>query len=331
MSEILSQNEIDALLSALQSGEVDVESIRHEETAKKIRVYDFRRPSKISKDQLYTFEVIYENFCRLLTTLLSGILRTRVVAKVGSVDQVTYEEFIRSIPNPTILNVFSMDSLEGKGILEINPVIGFSIIDRLFGGPGLSTVKGRPLTEIEKSVMERISEKVLSLFKEPWSSLLETDAYLESIEINPQFTQVLSPLEMVIIITINTQIGETEGFMNICLPCLMLEPISTKLNTKFWFISSVKQQSEDKTLRLKSVVEKTVVPVSVVLGRSKLSVMDLLELQVGDVINLEGKKDSEVAVYVESRLKYFGKPGLAGNKVAVCITKLYQEGSVDDE
>ena len=281
MSEILSQNEIDALLSALQSGEVDVETIRHEESAKKIRVYDFRRPSKFSKDQLYTLEVIYENFCRLLTTMLSGNLRTRVTAKVASVDQVTYEEFIRSIPNPTILNVFSMESLEGKGILEINPIIGFSIIDRLFGGPGLSTVKGRPLTDIEKSVMERISEKTLSLFKEAWSSLFETDAYLESIEINPQFTQVLSPQEMVIIITINTKISETEGFINICLPCLMLERVSTKLNTKFWFSSTVKQRSEDRALYLKNVVEKTSLPISVVLGKTTLSVLDLLELQVG--------------------------------------------------
>jgi len=331
VSEILSQNEIDALLSALQSGEVDVETIRHEETAKKIRVYDFRRPSKFSKDQLYTIEVIYENFSRLLTTLLSGSLRTRVQAKVASVDQVTYEEFIRSIPNPSILNIFSMSAMEGKGIFEINPVIGFSIIDRLFGGPGLSTVRGRPLTEIEKNVMEKISEKILSLFTEAWSSLLDTEAFLENIEINPQFTQVLSPLEMVIIITINTQIGETEGFINICLPCLMLEPISAKLNTKFWFSSSVRALSEDKTAYVKSVVERTKLPVSVVLGKNTLSVLDLLELQVGDVINLERDKKDEVEVYVESRLKFFAKPGLSGNKVAVQITKLQQEGSVDDE
>lgn len=331
MSEILSQSEIDALLSALQSGEVDVEAIRHEENTKKIRTYDFRRPNKFSKDQLYTIEVLYDNFCRLLTTFLSGTLRSRVLAKVASVDQVTYEEFIRSVPNPTILNIFSIPPLEGKGILEINPIIGFSIIDRLFGGPGLSTVKGRPLTEIERNVMERIAEKILSLFRESWISLIEVDSFLENMEINPQFTQILSPLEMVVIITIDTQIGDTEGFINICLPCLMLEPVSSKLNTKFWFTSTLRTSGEDKSIHLQKVVEKTTLPMSVVIGKNILSVKDLLELQVGDVINLEHKKNDEVNVYVGSRLKFRGKPGQLGSNLAVRITSVQQEGSEDDE
>jgi flagellar motor switch protein FliM len=331
VSEVLSQSEIDALLSALQSGEVDVDTIRHEESSKKVRAYDFRRPSKFSKDQLYTLEVIYENFSRLLTTFLSGNLRSRVLAKVVSVDQITYEEFIRSIPNPTIINIFSMEPLEGKGILEINPIIGFSIIDRLFGGPGLSTMKGRPLTEIERSVMEKLSEKMFSLFQESWVSLMDVEAFLESIEINPQFTQVVSPLEMVIIITINVEIAETEGLINICLPCLMLEPVSDKLNTKFWFSNAVKAVNEDSARSLKKVIEKTALPVAAVLGKNSISVGELLGLQVGDVINLESHTDSDIEVYVESKLKYYAKPGLLGNKLAVQISNVLMEGSDDYE
>ncbi len=331
MSEILSQSEIDALLSALQSGEVDVEAIREEQNTKKIRVYDFRRPNKFSKDQLNTIEVIYENFCRLLTTLLSGSLRTRVMVKVASVEQVTYEEFTRSIPNPTILNIFSLPPLEGKAILEINPVIGFSIIDRLFGGPGFSTIKGRPLTEIEKNVMERIAEKILSLFTETWASLVHVDAFLENIEINPQFTQIVSPLEMVVIITLNTQIGETEGLINICLPCLMLETLSGKLNTKFWFTTNIKTQHQDSSKVIQQVVEKARIPLTAVLGKTTLTVKELLELQVGDVIDLERKKDSEIEIYAGSRLKFYGKPGLLGSKLAVQISRIQQEGSEDNE
>lgn len=331
MSDILSQSEIDALLNALQSGEVDVEAIRKEEATKKIRIYDFRRPSKFSKDQLYTIEVLYDNFCRLLTTMLSGSLRSRVIAKVASVDQVTYEEFIRSVPNPAILMVFSLEPLEGKGMMEISPVIGFSIIDRLFGGPGLSTIKGRPLTEIEKSVMERIGEKILALFKESWNSLMDIEAFLDSIEINPQFTQFLAPLEMVIIITINTQLGDTEGFINICLPCLMLESISEKLNTKFWFSNTMREANEDNSTFLRSVVEKTVLPLSVLLGKNTLTVRDLLELQIGDVINLEQPVDRDVEIYVGSKLKYLGKPGLFSNKLAVKINQTCNEGSDDNE
>jgi flagellar motor switch protein FliM len=331
VSEVLSQSEIDALLSALQSGEVDVEAIREEQNTKKIRVYDFRRPNKFSKDQLNTIEVIYDNFCRLLTTLLSGSLRTRVMVKVASVEQVTYEEFTRSIPNPTILNIFSLPPLEGKAILEINPVIGFSIIDRLFGGPGFSTIKGRPLTEIEKTVMERIVEKILSLFTETWASLIHVDAFLENIEINPQFTQIVSPLEMVVIITLNTQIGETEGLINICLPCLMLETLSGKLNTKFWFTTNIKAQHEDNSKFIQQVVEKARIPLTAVLGKTSLTVKELLELQVGDVIDLERKKDSEIEIYAGSRLKFYGKPGLLGSKLAVQINRIQEEGSEDNE
>lgn len=331
MSEILSQTEIDALLSALQSGEVDVEAIKHEENMKKIRNYDFRRPNKFSKDQLNTIEVIYENFCRLLTTFLSGTLRNRVIAKVASVDQVTYDEFVRSIPNPTILNVFSMEPLEGKGILELNPIIGFSMIDRLLGGPGLGTLKGRTLTEIERSVTERTVEKILFFFGDAWKSLLEIETVLESIEINPQFTQIVSPREMVVIIAIEIKIGDTEGFINICLPCLMLEPIAMKLNTKFWFASSTRHTPEDKSEYVKRVIKKTFLPLSVSLEKNSITVRELLGLQVGDVIELEHKKNQDVEIYVGPHLKYYGAPGLMGNnKMAVRINKLYQEEGSED-
>lgn len=332
MSEILSQTEIDALLSALQSGEVDLEAIKHDENSKKIRIYDFRRPNKFSKDQLNTLEVIYDNFCRLLTTYLSATLRSRIITKVASVDQVTYEEFIRSTPNPTILNVFSIPPLDGKGILEINPVIGFSIIDRLFGGPGLSTIKGRPLTEIEKSVMERISERILSLFREAWGSLSEMNAILDTIEINPQFTQIVAPLEMVVIITINIKIGDTEGFINICIPCLMLEPIAMKLNTKFWFTSTISKVSlEDRSKQVKKIIEKTYLPFSAIIGTNTISVQDFLDLQVGDVITLEQHKDRDIEVLVGSNRKFKAKPGLINNKIAIQITKVYQEGNEENE
>jgi len=160
VAEVLSQSEIDALLNALQSGEIDAESIKQEESEKKVRVYDFRRPNKFSKDQLNTIEVIIENYCRLLTTFLSGQLRARVQCKVASVEQLTYDEFVRSIPNPTILNIFGLKPFEGKAILEINPHIVFYIIDRLFGGPGTSNIKGRPLTEIEQNIVIKTVKKI---------------------------------------------------------------------------------------------------------------------------------------------------------------------------
>jgi len=215
VAEVLSQSEIDALLNALQSGEIDAESIKQEESEKKVRVYDFRRPNKFSKDQLNTIEVIIENYCRLLTTFLSGQLRARVQCKVASVEQLTYDEFVRSIPNPTILNIFGLKPFEGKAILEINPHIVFYIIDRLFGGPGTSNIKGRPLTEIEQNIVIKTVKKMLNFFTEAWKSLIDLNPEFDNLETNPSFTQIVSPTEMVVLITLDMHLGETEGFMNI--------------------------------------------------------------------------------------------------------------------
>lgn len=331
MSEILSQSEIDVLLSAMQSGSVDLENIVHEKDGKNIRTYNFRRPNKFSKEQLNAIQIIYDNFCILLTTLFSGILRTRVTAKVSSVDQVTYEEFSSSLSNPTIMSIFSLPPLEGKGIIELTPVIGFSIIDRLFGGPGVSTFKGRQLTEIEKNVFEKIIEKVLSLFNESWRNLHPVTAISEAIETNPQFAQIVASTEMVLLIGIDIKMGEVEGLINICLPCLMLEDIADKLNKKFRFASGSSPNSEKHSVYIQKAIEKTVIPLTVVLGRNTITVKELLELQAGDVIPLEAKANGEVEVFVGQARKYFGKPGLVGNKIAVKIDKVESEGGSNYE
>jgi len=326
MGEILSQHEIDSLLTAMSSGEVEME-VNQEVNGRNVKKYDFRRPNKFSKDQLNTIELIYDDFCRTFSTLLSGLLRSKVDAKLGSVMQCTYEDFLQTIPNPTILNVFSLAPLEGKGIMEMNPVIAFSIIDRLFGGPGLSTVDGRPITEIEKNVIQRISEKILLLYKDAWSICYEINPFLEVIETNPQLAQVVSSLEMVVIITINIKIGETEDFMNICLPCLMLEPIADKLNTRFWFAGTSASSVKDYSQHLQRVVETTDIPLTVVLGNNTIKIRDLLELQSGDVIPLDKPKDAAAELYLGSKLKFYGQLGQVGNKIAFRINKACNEGS----
>jgi len=326
MGEILSQHEIDSLLSAMSSGEVEIDG-NQEVNGRTVKKYDFRRPNKFSKDQLNTIELIYDDFCRSFSTLLSGLLRSKVDAKLGSVMQCTYDDFLQTIPNPTILNVFSLGPLEGKGIMEMNPVIAFSIIDRLFGGPGLSTFDGRPITDIEKNVILRISEKGLLLFKDAWSICYDINPYLEVIETNPQLAQVVSPLEMVVIITINIKIGETEDFINICLPCLMLEPIADKLNTKFWFAGSSASFAKDYSQYLRHVVETTDIPLTVVLGNNTVKIRDLLELQSGDVIPLDKPKDADAELYLGTKLKFYGQLGQIGNKLAIKINKACNEGS----
>ena len=150
MNEILSQDEIDQLLSAISSGQSDVDDYKPVSDTRKIKIYDFKRPDKFSKEQIRTVQIMHETFARLTTTSLSAQLRSLVHVHVATVDQLTYEEFIRSIPTPTTLAVINMDPLKGNAVLEIDPAITFSMIDRLFGGTGAVTGnKSRDLTDIE--------------------------------------------------------------------------------------------------------------------------------------------------------------------------------------
>lgn len=325
MAEVLSQSEIDALLNALSTGELDAETIKEEENTKKIREYDFRRPNKFSKDQLNTIAVISDNYCRLITTYLSAQLRTRATIKVASVEQMTYDEFIRSIPNPTILSVFGLEPLEGKAIYEINPNLVFYLIDRLFGGPGVDNVKARPLTEIEQQVVIKSINKMLLSFKEAWSNIIELAPKLDVLETNPSFTQIISPTEMVVLVTIEAKLGETEGFMNICLPCIVLEPIANKLNATFWYGSSAKEQTTEHLRSLKEKIRKSKVPIVAEIGRSKVALHDLLDLQIGDVVTLDRKKDESIDILIGSKVKFKARVGLSGSRLAVQITGTVQE------
>lgn len=201
MTEILSQDEIDALLSAISSGEVSESDYASVSEQKKVKIYDFKRPDKFSKDQIRTLQMMHETFARLATTGLSAQLRALVSVHVASVDQLTYEEFIRSIPNPTTLAVINMDPLRGSAILEIDPSISFTIIDRLFGGKGEQAKISRELSEIEMSVMEGIIVRILGNMRESWSTVIDLRPRLGNIETNPQFAQVVPPNDMVVLIT----------------------------------------------------------------------------------------------------------------------------------
>ncbi|MCW2277933.1 flagellar motor switch protein FliM [Heliophilum fasciatum] len=332
MAEVLSQAEIDALLAALASGDVTADEAKQEELASKIRMYDFKRPNKFSKDQIHTLQVIYENYCRSLTTYFSANLRTLVQISVMSVDQLTYEEFIRSIPNPTIINIFTMAPLDGNGIMEINPNIAFSIIERLFGGLGQAPEKIRALTEIEQSVFQRTTRRMLDNFTEAWENIARVKARLELIETNPQFIQIVAPTEMVVLITISCKIGGVEGLMNICLPYILLEPIINKLSAHFWFSNTGKERTPEQLEVLRNRLERAAIPLSVLLGRTTLTIGELLDLQKGDVIQLDNRADQELEILIGQRPKYRGRPGTFGAKMGIQIVSTLSEGvELDDE
>jgi len=249
MTEILSQDEIDALLTAISTGEVDTTDYTATKEQRKVKIYDFRRPDKFSKDQIRTLQMMHETFARLTTTALSAQLRALVSVHVASVDQLTYEEFIRSIPNPTTLAVINMDPLKGSAVLEIDPSITFTIIDKLFGGRGEQTKISRELTDIEQSVMEGIIVRILGNLREAWSNVIDLRPRLGNIETNPQFAQIVPPNDMVVLITLETKIGEVEGMTNLCIPYITIEPVISKLSAQYWY-SSIRKGATDENMVL---------------------------------------------------------------------------------
>ena len=230
MSDVLSQNEIDNLLKALSTGELDIDEAKSDE--KQVKNYDFARPAKFSKEHLRTLEIIFEHFARLLATNLPAYLRKSVSVDVVNSEVVIYSEFSNALSNPVLLGVISMNPLVGNCIMEMASNLGYSIIDRLLGGPGASIDKQREYSEIELTILERIFAICVNLLQEPWESVVKISPRIERIETNSQFAQIISPSETIAIITLNIKIGDVEGLMNICLPFDTLEPIIDKLNTK---------------------------------------------------------------------------------------------------
>ncbi len=325
----MSQSEIDALLNALNTGELDVEEIQEEDENKKIRKYDFRNPQKISKDQLRTLEVIHENFGRYVQTFLTGYLRYPAKINLLTVDQFAYSEFSNALSNPAFLCLIDFSPLEGQILLDISTNIIYTIIDRLLGGDGLEKQEIRAFTEIELSLIKKMMEKIVLDFVESWSNVVELNPSLEKIESNPQFAQIVPPTETIALITMNIEIGGVEGLMNVCLPYILLEPIMDKLNTRLWFTASKKEKTHDELRIIRERILTTVVPMVAELGTTTISIKDILSLQSGDVIKLD--KSEAIPIRVGSNIKFIGQVGTSKNKMAVRISEVVKEGETDND
>ncbi|MBU5437698.1 flagellar motor switch protein FliM [Tissierella sp. MSJ-40] len=330
MSEVLSQNEIDALLQALNSGEVDVEEIQEVESSKKIKKYDFKNPQKIAKDQLRTLEIIHENFGRLLQTFLSGYLRSPVKVSILTVDQFAYSEFSNAISNPAFLSIIDFAPLNGQVLIDMSTNVVYTIIDRLLGGDGTNKQEIRGFTEIELSLLKSMMQKVMADLKEAWSNVVDLKPYLEKIETNPQFAQIVPPNETIALVTMNIEVGSTEGMLNICIPYIVLEPILDKLSTKFWFSTNTKEYSEIEQKAIRERMLATKVPLIAELGSTVVPVKDILNLQLGDVIKLNVNNKELVGIKVGSNVKFLGQAGVSNKKMAVKIAEVVKEGENDN-
>jgi flagellar motor switch protein FliM len=326
----LSQSEIDSLLSALTSGSVDLDSMTRDSGEYKIKVYDFKRPDKFSKDQLRAIQMIHESFARQITTVMSTLIRSIVSAEVASVDQLAYEEFVNSLVQPTVIGTLEMHPFNGNALIEINPNLVFAIIDRLLGGKGEFTGKARELTDIEKTVTERILMRMLELLEESWSTVVDVRFHLESMESNPFFVQICPPRDMVLLVIMKMNVGDVEGMISLCIPYFLMEPIIDKLSSQQWFVSTSRKGDEGVRDLIEKTLDQVKVPMALELGHTILSLADVYGLSAGDVIRLDELVDSAMDVRVGNYVRFKAKPGTVDGKLAGEVTEVVRVEASDE-
>ena len=326
--DVLSQNEIDSLLNALSSGSVDINPVANDSKMdewEKLKVYDFKRPDKFSKDQLRAIQMIHESFARQITTVMSTLICSIVSAEVASVEQLAYEEFVNYMVQPTVIGMIEMHPFDGNMLMEVNPNLVFAMIDRMLGGKGNFSGKARELTDIEKTVIERVLMRILELLEDSWSTVVDVRFRFESMESNPFFVQICSPTDMVLVVIMDLKVGDVEGMLSLCFPYFLMEPIIDKLSSQQWFASTSHKKDEEVQANLLTSMRHVKMPVAMELGHTVLSLADVYALQAGDVIKLDETKDSDVSVRVGNQVRFMAKPGTVDGRLAVELTQVLKQ------
>ncbi len=324
MGEVLSQSEIDNLLAALSTGELDVDQMQGNDE-KQVKDYNFSRPTKFSKEHLKTLEFIFEHYGRLISTNLPVYLRKNVQLTVASSETVTFSEFTNALSTPVILGIVNFAPLNGNIIIDLATNLGYAMLDRMLGGSGVPLERNRDFSEIELIILEKVLVMMTQLLRDPWRNVIDISPVLSRLETNPQFAQVIAPNDMIAIITLNMRIGDVEGYVNVCLPFITLEDVMDKLNTKYWFSTMQEKHDENYEDYIETMIRKVEVPVKAVLGKSMISVADFVNLQVGDCIRLNTKVDNDMDVYVGNIRKFTALPGANKDSYAVRVTSVIRE------
>ena len=319
MADVLSQSEIDALLSALSTGSLEPDELQKEEEKHKVKVYDFRSPQKFSKDHIRTLELIHDNYARIISNFLTAQLRKNVKVKIETVEQITYEEFIHSIPNPTIMTMFRMPPLTGTILFETNPQFSFQIIDVLLGGTGERNTVSKEFSDIDKNIMMQITSGMISNLKLAWEDILSVEPEVESLETNPAINQTLAPNEPVALVTFSVEMGKSNTFINICIPYLSIEKVLDKLVVQYWFQNEKDALGDEVREKIEEGLNPVEIEMSAELGCTHLTIDDFLNLSRGDIIRLDNKCTSPIKIYVEDQECYYAKPGITGKNLGVAV------------
>lgn len=340
MADILTQEEIDALLSATDGDEAgggggggggdgaDSGGIEEVQAQRIITTYDFKHPARVNKEQLRTLENLHDNFARLLSSTFSGAMRAVVDVDTAFVDQTTYAEFIMSLSNPSCSYQFTLGPTSGQAIIDFAMPVVFAFVDRIFGGKGSSQgVEARQLTPIEIGVINRIVKRVIEDLEATWEPILRVEITDIELETNPEFMQITAASEIVILLAFEVNSTNASGLVSLCYPFFTLESILPRLGQQSYVRTNRMNQEEMRSANRSRLV-KTKVPLRVELARGEATFRELHELQVGDIVRMESEIREPAVLYVNQQPKFIGVPGRKGRKNAVLITRYIEP---DDE
>ena len=325
MGDVLSQSEIDALLAQMTADDGGDAVVPTATPVQEARLYNFALPQKFSKEQLRTLENIFESFSRTTSSFLTGYLRTAVHLEVASSEQLLYKDFNLALMNPVVLAMTEWPPLKGTVLVELSNTMGYAIIDRILGGPGLGLKAMRDFSEIETILLERVLLQLLNHLPEAWDTVINIKPRLERLETNAQFAQIMSPNDTVALVVLRIKIGSAEGHLNFCLPHLVLEPIMDKLKTSFMFGQRATDETDLYRDKVEDELEKAQIPVSAVIGKTNIMVNDFVNLQKGDVLKLDSYLNSDLEIMIGNLLKFYAKPGTSRGRYAFQISTLIEK------
>jgi len=324
MADILNQDEVDLLLSAVSEGDMPIPDKEEEagvEHDLNMTTYDFRRPERVSKEQLKGLQSLFEAFARDVSIVFPPFLRTVVRVDLTSIDQLTYDEFILSVARPTALSIVNMSPLEGNAVLEMSPSMVFPILDRILGGKGMTLAEPRELTEIENRIVQRLAAMILDSLKRSWEQLIEFRLSIVAQESDPLIVQIVAGSEMVILVGYEVHIGETAGTMNMCIPLLVLNPILDQISQQTHYMRKMTPEMALHTHKtIANVVRRASVSLDAVLGQASLRLDDIARLHVGDVMQLDSSPNEPIMVNVGGLPTFRAEPGRKGEQSAVQLT-----------
>lgn len=329
MGDILSQQEIDRLLSAMAAGEPAVEEVAEvENEGGNVKPYDFRTANKFYKDQMRTLGIIFNDFAAILGGRITGMLRTLCEAEVISIEEQSFGEFNNSLPSPTVIAIIDMPPLKGSLLIEITPTLAYAFISRIYGGEASYNSRSKALSEIDLAISKSILLEVISALKEAWAKIVDVNPMMSRIETSNQFTQIVDSYEPSAIVAFKVVLDNIDGMMSICIPHLAIQPITKKLMFSGGTMSgSAATAGELSKAELIEKELKTVpLTVSAEFNETHVTFGDILSLNVGDTLKLSHNINEFFTIKVESTPKFKGVGGLCGSNYVVQVAKIIKEG-----